>query len=165
MADRNASRVVLSLANPTRGEPPLHVTIREVLEIVSTGIAGSSFAEITFLERYNPTATLATSQIGVEARTIPYHMSGGPRLDAHCRQVPSRVDSTASDKRWPEFCRDATAAGVHSVLSLPLVVAGDGIGVLSFYAPNTFGFGVRDERVGALFASLISSILARAPRG
>jgi hypothetical protein len=163
VAERDAANVVLSFASP-RGDAALDVTLPQVLEIVSTGIASSSFAEITFLEQHGPAATVATSQIGMEAGTIPYHLSGGPRLDAHFRQVVSRIDSTSTDDRWPEFCRDATAAGVHSILSLPLVVSGDGVGVLSFYAPAAFGFGVRDERIGSLFASLLALILARAPR-
>jgi hypothetical protein len=100
-----------------------------------------------------------------DAGAIPYHVSGGPRLDAYRRQAASRIDSTAMDNRWPEFCRDATAAGVQSVLSFPLISSGVGIGALSFYSPTAFCFELRDERVGSLFAALVSPILARAPRG
>jgi hypothetical protein len=86
-----------------------------------------------------------------DAEAIPYHVSGGPRRDAYRRQAASRIDSIAMDNRWPEFCRDATAAGVQSVLSFPLISSGVGIGALSFYSPTAFCFELRDERVGSPF--------------
>jgi RND superfamily putative drug exporter len=63
---------------------------------------------------------------------------------------------------FQQFCRDASAAGVQSVLSFPLISSGVGIGALGFYSPTAFCFELRDERVGSLFAALVSSILARA---
>jgi len=161
VAALSSTNVVLSIASSIPGEAPVVVTLPEVLEIVSNGVAGSSFAEITFLERCGPTVTLATNQVGMGIGAIPYHVSGGPRLDAYCRRAASRVDSTATDDRWPEFCCDAATAGIQSVLSLPLVVSGDDIGVLSFYSRKAFGFKIRDEGVGSLFSSLVSAILER----
>jgi hypothetical protein len=165
MAEHDLPNVILSLASSESGVDPLVVTLPELLEIVSTGVASSSSAEITFLEQCGSTTTLATNQVGIGSGPIPYHVSGGPRLDAYRRRAACRIDSTAMDDRWPEFCRDATAAGVQSVLSFPLITSGDGIGALSFYSPTAFCFELRDERVGSLFAALVSPIVARALRG
>ena len=162
MAGHDLPNVIFALASPGSGGDPLVVTLPELLETVSTGVASSSSAEITFLEQRGPTAMLATNQVGIGSGAIPYHVSGGPRLDAYRRRAACRIDSTAMDDRWPEFSRDATAAGVQSVLSFPLISSGDGIGALSFYSPMAFSFALRDEQVGSLFAALVSAILARA---
>jgi hypothetical protein len=161
MAEHDLPNVIVSLASSESGEDPLVVALPQLLEIVSTGVV----TEVTLLEQYGSTATLATKQVGIGSGAIPFHVSGGPRLDAYRQRAACRIDSTAMDDRWPEFCRDATAAGVQSVLSLPLITSGDGIGALSFYSPTAFCFELRDELAGSLFAALVSPILAHALRG
>jgi GAF domain-containing protein len=64
-----------------------------------------------------------------------------------------RVDSTDADDRWPEFLDAARAHGIHSSLSLPLLVAGDGIGALNLYAEPPSRFSDSSEVVGQAIAA------------
>src|SRR5580700_1753598 len=106
-------------------------------------------AGITLLGSGGPTTAVATSVTAASVDAIQYRANAGPCLDAYRRQVINRIDSTESEERWPEFCQGAVAAGIHSVLSFPLVVSRDAIGALNLY--SEFGFDDRDERSGEAF--------------
>jgi GAF domain-containing protein len=147
----------------TSGRVPFDVSLEEVLGVVCLGIAGASIVEITLLDTTQPDVALAITQVASHGSAIPYRELGGPRSDTYQRHVLNRIDSTDTDPRWPEFCRGATAVGVHSVLSFPLVFAGDDLGTLCAYSNVEAGFSDHAQRVGAAFAPLTSAIVANAP--
>jgi GAF domain-containing protein len=76
--------------------------------------------------------------------------------------VVFRVDSTATDPRWPEFLRHAREEGVGSILAYPLVVRQDGLGALNLYAKAERAFGAAEERIGLSFATHASITLSHA---
>ena len=119
-------------------------------------------AEITLLESKELDAAIALDQVASRGSAIPFRELGGPRLDCYQRHVVNRIDSTVEDLRWPEFCRSATAIGIHSILSYPLVFSGVGLGTLSVYSEIEAGFDGRAEQVGAVFAPLASAIVGNA---
>jgi GAF domain-containing protein len=115
------------------------------------------------LERSGPATAAASSEAAERVDAVQYRAAGGgPCLDAYRRQVMNRIDSTDTDERWPEFSRAAAAAGVHSTLSFPLVVGGDGLGALNLYSDVKSGFDAADEEAGAIFANQASVTLANA---
>jgi GAF domain-containing protein len=160
VTESDPSEFVLSLANAAPGEDSFGATLQQVVDLAREGIAGCSSAGITLLEAGGPTTAVATSVAAAGVDAIQYRVNGGPCLDAYRRQVVNRIDSTETDERWPEFCRGAAAAGVHSILSFPLIVNGDGIGALNLYSTSEFGFDGRDETIGAVFATHASVTLA-----
>ena len=64
--------------------------------------------------------------------------------------------------RWPEFAMAAAAAGIMSTLSLPLVVAGDGLGAVNIYCHEEHGFSEVDDALAMTLASYASVALANA---
>ena len=153
---------MMLVGSPEPGRAPFAVSFEEVLELICLGIAGASVVEITLIEATQPDVAVAISQMASSGRAIPYRDLGGPRSDSYQRDVVNRIDSTDTDPRWPEFCRWAAAVGVHSILSFPLVFAGDHLGTLSAYSDIEAGFSDRAQRVGAAFAPLTSAIVANA---
>jgi GAF domain-containing protein len=156
----DAAEAILSLAAAAPGRESFDATLQQIVDLARVGVTHCSMAGITLLEATGPTTAAATSQDAAAVDAIQYRVNGGPCLDAYRRQVVNRIESTATDERWPEFCRGAAAAGVRSVLSFPLVVSGDGIGAMNLYSDVQSGFDASDERAGAVFAAHASVTLA-----
>src|ERR1700722_9884209 len=114
---------LVALAGILVAEQSLEQTLGRVLELACQAVTGGDMGGITLLEREGPRTAVATSGEAGRVDAIQYvAQGGGPCLDAYRRQVVNRVESTLVDQRWLEFCAGASAAGVLSVLSLPLVV-------------------------------------------
>ena len=60
--------------------------------------------------------------------------------------------SLGSDSRWPHFGGRVARMGVHSALSLPLVVGDEVIGAINSYANSRDAFGEHAVRLGSQFA-------------
>jgi transcriptional regulator with GAF, ATPase, and Fis domain len=158
----DSPEAVLALANAATDEYSFDATLQQVVDLASVGVGGCSMAGITLLQRSGPTTAVATSPAAARVDAIQYKVNSGPCLDAYRRQVVNQIDSTSTDKRWPEFCEGAAAEGVRSTLSFPLIVSGDGIGALNLYSETENGFDEQDLRSGAVFAAHASVTLGNA---
>jgi transcriptional regulator with GAF, ATPase, and Fis domain len=159
MAERPSSESIVIFGSSIPGLALSDVSLQEVLEVICLGVPGSSVAEITLLEKKQADVAVAIGQVSSRGAAIPYRERGGPRLDAYQRRVVNRIDSTDTDPRWPEFCDQATAIGVHSIISFPMVFAGGDLGTLTVYSNTESGFDERAERAGTVFAALASAIV------
>jgi GAF domain-containing protein len=164
MADPRASdESLINLARILVADQSLDATLRQVLEMACAALSCGDDGGITLLEREGPRTAVATSDAVLRVDGFQYDSDeGGPCLEAYRRQQVLRIDSTADDPRWPEFCQAAAAAGIKSTLSIPLVVGGDGLGALNIYCHRTGGFSAADETLGALFGCYASVTLANA---
>jgi GAF domain-containing protein len=127
------------------------------------GIAPCGGAGITLLEAEGSGTAIATSDAAQRVDDSQYYAkTGGPCLDAYRRQEVLRIDSTAADRRWPEFSATAATEGLGSTLSIPLVVGGDGLGALNIYCRREYGFPPADEQLAAVLGSCASVALANA---
>jgi transcriptional regulator with GAF, ATPase, and Fis domain len=156
------SQTFVALARSALENESFNSTLQSVVDLACAGVRGCSMAGITLLDRSGPLTAVATSLTAAAVDAIQYRVNAGPCLDSYRRQVINRIDSTDTDERWPEFALNAAAAGVHSTLSFPLVVNGDGIGALNLYAADQSAFDERDERAGAVFATHAAVTLANA---
>jgi GAF domain-containing protein len=144
-------------------EQSLEKTLRQILELACTALPGGDEGGITLLEAEGPGTAVATSDAARRVDNSQYHAeTGGPCLDAYRRQQVLRIDSTATDQRWPEFAGTAVTEGLGSALSIPLVVSGDGLGALNIYCRREHGFPPEDERLAAMLGSCASVALANA---
>jgi ANTAR domain/GAF domain len=96
----------------------------------------------------------AAGTIALDLDGVQYATDDGPCLSAARNQRPERVDAMADDERWPELTRAAERSGVHSSLSMPLLMAGTPA-ALNLYARVQGCY--RSERARAL-----AGVLARA---
>jgi GAF domain-containing protein len=122
-------------------EQSLEKTLCQILELACAALPGGDDGGITLLEAEGPGTAFATSDAARRVDRSQYDAeTGGPCLESYRRQEILRIDSTATDQRWPEFAGTAAAAGVRSTLSVPLVVSGDGLGALNLYCHRESGF-------------------------
>jgi GAF domain-containing protein len=164
MADpRQSEESLIALAGILVVEQSLDKTLRQVLDLACGTLSCGDEGGITLLDREGPRTAVATSDAALRVDGLQYEAEdGGPCLEAYRRQQVFRIDSTADELRWPEFCESAAAEGIKSTLSVPLVVGGDGIGALNIYCRQASGFSAADEALAAPFASHASVALANA---
>jgi len=144
-------------------EQSLEKTLRQILELACAALPGGDEGGITLLEAEGPGTAMATSDAARRVDNSQYSAkTGGPCLEAYRRQQLLRIDSTATDQRWPEFASTAAAEGVGSTLSIPLVVGGDGLGALNVYCRREHGFPAADDRLATMLGSCASVALANA---
>ena len=67
------------------------------------------------------TSTGATDHLVEAADAVQYDLEEGPCLSAWATETFQRVNDTTDEDRWPAWCAAAVAAGIRSVLSVPLV--------------------------------------------
>ncbi len=92
----------------------------------------ADMAGITMLVDRVPSTGVFTDSEAPEIDKAQYESGQGPYLDAFRTQRVYRIESTATDVRWPRFARGAADHGIKSTLSLPISSGGTG-GVESLF--------------------------------
>ena len=160
---RESQESLIAMAAILVTEQSMESTLRQVLELACAALSGGHEGGITLLAAEGPGTAVATSDVALRVDRAQYNAAtGGPCLDAYRRQEVLRIDSTASDRRWPEFSGTAAAEGLGSTLSVPLVVGGDGLGAMNIYCHREFGFPAADQRLAASLGSCASVAVANA---
>jgi GAF domain-containing protein len=95
----------------------------------------------------------ATAAFVDEIDRIQYEvLDEGPCVTSIQTQRPAISGSLGSDERWPRFGGRVARLGVHSALSLPLLVNQEVIGAINSYARERDAFTEHALRLGEQFA-------------
>ena len=86
----------------------------------------------------------------------------GPVLQAVGGGVTVSVPDITNEARWPAWARQAQAAGIRSVLHIPMTTATSTVGVLSLYSTEPHAFSDDDEAIAYLLAEHASVAVADA---
>jgi len=126
--------------------------LTNIAEFAVQAIPGADGAGLTLMEHDRPDTVVANADFVGEIDAIQYDLGEGPSLTAVAegRTVRSGLLSTAP--AWPRFGPRSERLGVHSALSLPLLVGASVIGSLNVYARAADAFDERAEELGELFA-------------
>lgn len=128
-------------------------TLAQVVGLAVATVDGCDFAGLFLLERDVITSPVHTDPIVNEVDALQHQSGEGPCLDAIARSQIFYAEDLAEDSRWPRFGPQAVAAGIRSVLALPLTTNGSS-GALNLYARYPAAFGVADRAKGVILASL-----------
>jgi GAF domain-containing protein len=79
-------------------------------------------------------------------------LNEGPCVTCMQTRRPTVSGSIGCDERWPRFGGHVARMGVHSVLALPLLIAGEVIGAINAYAHRRDAFAERAVHLGTQFA-------------
>ncbi|WP_197376244.1 GAF and ANTAR domain-containing protein [Mycolicibacterium baixiangningiae] len=95
----------------------------------------------------------ATAGLVNEIDIVQYRdLHEGPCLTCMHSRRPTTSGSLGSDQRWPHFGGRVARMGVHSALSIPLIVGDRILGAINAYAANRDAFGEHAVRLGCEFA-------------
>src|ERR1700733_4278956 len=146
-----------ALAGLVAGGPGLPELLAEVAGFAVRAIPGADGAGVTLLrlDRVdNMVEELAASAPFVaEIDEIQYvTLQKGPCITAALEQRTVRSGSLGGEKMWPRFGPRVGRLGVHSALSLPLLLSDRVIGAINVYAHGKDVFDEHAAELGELFA-------------
>jgi GAF domain-containing protein len=104
-------------------------------------------------------ATACSDPLASAADRVQYESGDGPALDAVEHARPVNVGDTATENRWPRFCRQAASLGIRSCYAAPLLNEGDPVGALVLYARRPRAFGQEQARRADKFTRHASGAL------
>ena len=134
-------------------------TLAQVVDLAVATIDGCDFAGLFLLEKDVITTPLQTDPVVDQIDALQHGSGEGPCLDAIEHRQMFYADDLIEDARWPNFGPKADAAGIRSVLALPLTTNGSQ-GALNLYARYPAAFGVADRAKGVILASLAGLALS-----
>jgi GAF domain-containing protein len=155
-------RSLQTLTQFVLGDSTLGDTLDQVTRLAADAVIPAHLAAITLWSQGRPVTATYTSQMAEEIDAAQYQADSGPCVDAMRERRVKRLESTEEEMRWPEFSAAASAHGIRSVISFPLVVQDVGMGALNYYATEPHAFSGIDEEIGGVFADQASIVLANA---
>ena len=162
MSESPLSESLSTLSRFFVGDGTLEETLRRVSELTVEAVPAASLVGITMLVEGRERTAVFTDQAAPEIDQAQYDTGEGPCLDAFREQQVFFIDSMEEDGRWPAFRSAALSHGIHSSLSLPLVVDKVSFGAVNLYAHEPHSFEPTDRDTGAVFASQAAIVLANA---
>ena len=161
-AQREADEVDLraglhGLAGMVSGGRGVFELLGEVAEFAAHAIPGVDGAGVGLIDADQGRATLqkasATAEFVHEIDVVQYdELREGPCITSMQSRRATVSGSLGSDSRWPRFGGRVARMGVHSALSLPLMVGQHVIGAINAYATSQDAFGEHAVRLGSQFA-------------
>lgn len=149
------SQVLSDLAREMQHQVDAAAVMELIVSSVVGTVPGVEHASISLVQgRRRVVSAAATGELAQRFDELQQETREGPCLDAMYEQVTIRVDDLATDPRWPELARRATAElGVASMLCFQLFVRDQDLGGLNLLARRPGAFSDESERIGLLFAS------------
>ncbi len=143
------------LVTESHGLPDL---LSHVATFAVRATPGADGAGVTLLQVDRPdnlVQVLAASHPFVaEIDEVQYALlSEGPCITAAQERRTVRSGSLGGERLWPRFGPRVGRLGVHSALSLPLLVEGNVVGTINVYAHAKGAFDDHAEELGELFAA------------
>jgi GAF domain-containing protein len=155
-------RSVADLSGLLLTEEDQETTLRRVGDLAVRCIEGCDAVGVTISDEATAATRAATGGLVYEVDSYQYGIGEGPCLQAVADKEIVEIRDMATDERWPRFGRHAAERGVHSSLSLPLVVRGQALGALNLYAYRSEAFSAADRQTGTMFAAQAAVAYANA---
>jgi transcriptional regulator with GAF, ATPase, and Fis domain len=155
--DADLQAGIRELAGLVAGSLRLPELLAEVATFAVRAIPGADGAGVTLLQldrKDNMVAALAASApFVVEIDEIQYvTLNEGPCITAALERRTVRSGSLGGEKMWPRFGPRVGRLGVHSALSLPLLLTDQVVGAINVYAHGKDVFDEHAAHLGELFA-------------
>lgn len=130
-----AALAQLSVANAA-----LPDLLRDVALFTMLAIPGADGAGLTLLEHGKSSTIVVSSDFVQRVDDIQYTLGEGPCVTAVAEARTVRSGSLGEDPAWPRFGRRVARLGVHSSLSVPLIVGAEVVGGINIYAHDRDAF-------------------------
>jgi GAF domain-containing protein len=137
-------------------------SIHHVAQSVVDAVDPAAFAGVTMSVDGKTTTGVFTDPDSPEIDQTQYDTGRGPCIDSLRTGETVRIDSTATDRRYPEFNASAVAHGICSTLSVPLKAVDRTLGALNLYSHEEHGFGDDVVALVQRFAVQASVVLTNA---
>jgi hypothetical protein len=145
------------LAGLVTGAVGLNELLTDVAAFAVRAIPGADGAGVTLLRVDRPDgiveALAASAEFVAEIDNIQYvTLNEGPSITAVRERRLVRTGSVGGEKMWPRFGPRVGRLGVHSALSLPLLLRGEVVGAIDVYARRKDAFDEHAAELADWFA-------------
>jgi GAF domain-containing protein len=150
------SRSLAVLSHMLLKEETLDGTLDRIAQLAAELLPHVDAASITISDAGGPPRTASSTQEAVaELDAEQYRLDEGPCLAAMREGQTIQVDSMRSETRWQGFCKAAAAAGIESVLAVPLDAdpAAGRRGAINFFARASHVFTDSDRSAAKVFSA------------
>ncbi len=152
-ADSDLGTALDGLSRLTLGAQSLESSLEWIATLAVVAIPGADGAGVTMLEAGHSETVSASAPFVRQVDDIQYGISEGPCIIAASDGQTVVTGSLTTDPRWPRFGPRTRPLGVHSALSLPLVLPdGEVMGAVNVYARAHDAFAVEAADLGRVFA-------------
>ena len=134
-------------------EETLASTLERVTAVATRCVTGGSGVSVSLMKSGRPYTAHATDN---RARTVDerqYELETGPIFAALATGRPQASCDGEGAPGWDELASRAAACGVHSLLSVPLVIASETVGTLNVYSEEPNAFGSDEVNAATLLAA------------
>ena len=108
------------LASLSLSQESLGSVLQTVADLTTRVLPGDIETSVSVLVADRPTTFVYTGQLALDLDERQYDRGHGPCLHAARTGETVHVPDTTSDRRWPEYMREAAELGARSSLSIPL---------------------------------------------
>jgi uncharacterized repeat protein (TIGR04076 family) len=153
------SRSLAVLSHMLLKEETLDSTLDRIVQLAAELLPQAVAASVTISDAGGPPYTASsTHEVVAELDAEQYRLDEGPCLAAMREGQTFQVDSMRSETRWQGFCEAAAAAGIESVLAVPLdadpATGGSGTrGAINFFARASYVFTDPDRSAAKTFSA------------
>jgi GAF domain-containing protein len=123
-----------------------------VAQFAVRAIPSAEAAGLTLLRSGRSSTVVATAGFVGEVDEIQYALGEGPCVSAMAERRTFVSGNLGGEARWPRFGPRVGRLGVHSALSLPLLLPDRVVGAMNVYAHERDAFAERALAVGEAFA-------------
>ncbi len=134
------------------GSQPLQDTLTQIAEFAVEAIPNADGAGLTLMKDDRVAAIVASTTFVREVDEVQYGINEGPCITAVLDRRTVVSGSLGGDPQWPRFGPRVGRMGVHSALSLPLMLDGTAIGAMNVYSRGKDAFTVAAAKLGERFA-------------
>jgi GAF domain-containing protein len=142
----------------------LEELLGQLAGLAADGLAGVHACGVTMGLDGRPRTVAATSAQAAAVDEAQYTRDAGPCVEALRTGDTVIVSDCRTDDRWAGFGDAAADLGIRCVLSLPLFLGLQVVGVLNMYGKAPHDFGAAEIARGQLFAAQGALVLAAAAR-
>ena len=140
----------------------LDAALKLVVVMSQSVMTGADGVSIT-LPRGGRLRTVAASNDTVlQMDHDQYDTEQGPCLDAATRGELFNSTALESEHRWPQFVPRARARGIESIMSTPLMAAGQPLGALNVYSRAPAALASHEQQWAIQFAEQASQVVLAA---
>jgi GAF domain-containing protein len=127
--------------------------LRRLTDLGVEVVPGCTAAAVTIAAGSQALTFAASDPRIVELHRLQFDGGEGPAVETLLHNEPRRVDDTASEPRWPAFCRAAANAGFGSCLVLPLRTDRRPAGAVTLYGQERHAFQGAAHDIALTFAA------------
>lgn len=156
------ARTLGDLAVQMQAQKSTAGTLRAIVDAAAHLVPGARWAGISRIRGRQVVAVVPTDPIVAKLDELQSELRDGPCLTALREHHTVQIADMSADTRWPQFARQATELGVHSLLSSQLFVRGENLGSLNLYGGEASVFSEDSVESGTILAQHAAVALAGA---